>query len=326
LSEIVLRLWLLVAALALDFFVGDPPALWRRIGHPVTWYGSLINFLDARFNSEGDPPTTRRSRGILALAIVVVLAAAFGLALENLFAALPYGWIGTIIVASVFMAQRSLLQHVGAVADAFASGGVDAARKAVSNIVGRDPDMLDEAGVCRAAIESAAENFSDGVLAPAFWFAVAGLPGLLIYKAVNTADSMIGHHTPRHKDFGWAAAKLDDVLNWPAARLSALLIAVAAPFAGGRIGASLRTARRDARRHRSPNAGWPEAAMAGALDVALAGPRLYAGMLVSDPFLNATGRLEATVPDIRRAMRVILGAWIALLFLVDLLALTLSLI
>jgi adenosylcobinamide-phosphate synthase len=326
LTEIVTRLWLLVAALVVDFFVGDPPALWRRIGHPVAWYGSLIDFLDARLNAEHDPPARRRWRGIMALAILIALAGAFGWALEKLFAALPYGWIGTILVASVFMAQRSLLQHVGAVADAFAAGGVDAARKTVANIVGRDPDMLDEAGVCRATIESAAENFSDGVVAPAFWFAVAGLPGLLIYKAINTADSMIGHRTPRHEEFGWAAARLDDVLNWPAARLSALLIALAAPFARGRVGTSLRTAMRDGRRHRSPNAGWPEAAMAGALDIALAGPRFYAGMLVTDPFLNAAGRLETTVPDIRRAMRVILGAWLALLFLVDLLALTLALI
>lgn len=325
-TALVFRLWLLVAALVVDFFVGDPQALWRRIGHPVTWFGSLIAFLDERFNSERDTPATRRTRGIFALAIVIVLSGALGWALENLFHALPYGWIGTILVASVFMAQRSLLQHVGAVADAFATGGLEAARKAVSGIVGRDPDMLDEAGVCRAAIESAAENFSDGVVAPAFWFAVAGLPGLLIYKAVNTADSMIGHRTPRHEDFGWAAARLDDVLNWPAARLSALLIAVAAPFARGRVRTSLRTAQRDARRHRSPNAGWPEAAMAGALDIALAGPRFYAGMLVTVPFLNATGRLDAAVPDIRRAMRVILGAWLALLFLVDLLALSLSLI
>jgi adenosylcobinamide-phosphate synthase len=326
LTEIVFRLWLLVAALVVDFFVGDPPALWRRIGHPVTWYGSLISFLDTRLNSERDPPAARRTRGMLALAIMVVLAGAFGLALENLFAALPFGWIGTILVASIFMAQRSLLQHIGAVADAFASGGVDAARKAVTNIVGRDPEVLDEAGVCRAAIESAAENFSDGVVAPAFWFVVAGLPGLFIYKAVNTADSMIGYRTTRYEDFGWAAARLDDVLNWPAARLSALLIAIAAPFARGRVTTSIRSAIRDARRHRSPNAGWPEAAMAGALDIALAGPRFYAGMLVSDPFLNAAGRLNAAVPDIRRAMRVILGAWLALLFLVDLLALTLSLI
>jgi adenosylcobinamide-phosphate synthase len=300
--------------------------LWRRIGHPVTWYGSLIAFLDARFNSDDDPPPTRRSRGILALVIVVLLAGAFGTALESLFHALPYGWIGTIVVASVFMAQRSLLQHVGAVADAFTAGGLHAARKAVADIVGRDPEMLDEAGVCRAAIESAAENFSDGVVAPAFWFAVAGLPGLLIYKAVNTADSMIGHRTPRHEDFGWAAAKLDDVLNWPAARLSAFLISVAAPFARGRVSASLRTTLRESRSHRSPNAGWPEAAMAAALDVALAGPRFYAGMLVSDPFLNAAGRLDATPDDIRRSMRVILGAWLALLFLIDLLALTLSLL
>jgi adenosylcobinamide-phosphate synthase len=317
---------LLVAALALDFFAGDPPAIWRRIGHPVAWFGSLISFLDARLNADRDSASKRRGRGILALVIIIVLAGAAGLALESLFRTIPFGWVGTIIVASIFMAQRSLLQHVGAVAEAFASGGIEAARKSVSNIVGRDPQTLDDAGVSRAAIESAAENFSDGVVAPAVWFAVAGLPGLLIYKAVNTADSMIGHRTPRHESFGWAAAKLDDVLNWPAARLSAFLISVAAPFARGRVGASLRTAIRDARGHRSPNAGWPEAAMAGALDIALAGPRFYSGTLVTDPFLNANGRLDATPDDIRRSMRVILGAWLALLFIVDLLALSLSLL
>ncbi len=206
------------------------------------------------------------------------------------------------------------------------AAGSNSARAAVSAIVGRDPQTLDEPGICRAAIESGAENFSDGVVAPAFWFVVGGLPGLLIYKAVNTANSMIGHRTARHEAFGWASAKLDDLLNWPAARLSALVIALAAPVARGRTRNALRIARTDARHHRSLNAGWPEAAMAGALNVALAGPRFYGGTVVDDPFLNSSGSLNAGPNDIRRATRVLFAAWIVLLFLIDLLALLLALV
>ncbi len=214
----------------------------------------------------------------------------------------PLGNVAIALIASVFIAQRSLYQHVAKVRSAFAEGGLAGARGSVSMIVGRDPALLDEAGVCRAAIESCAENFSDGVVAPVFWLALLGLPGLIAYKAINTADSMIGHRTERHDSFGWAAARLDDLVNLIPARLSALLLAIAAPIAGGSVNTSLRVVKRDASKHRSPNAGWPESAMAGALGLALAGPRRYAEHLVADPFLNAEATKEAVPDDIDRAL------------------------
>ena len=214
-------------------------------------------------------------------------------------------WLGFIIVALVgssLIAQRSLHEHVARVALALERDGLGAGREAVSLIVGRDPKSLDEAGVARAAIESLAENFSDGIVAPAFWLAVFGLPGGAAYKAINTADSMIGHRTPRHEMFGWAAARLDDLVNWPASRLSALLIVAAAMVTrGASPEAAWAAVQRDARQHRSPNAGWPEAAMAGALGLALAGPRVYDGIEVDDAFMG-DGRREATVDDIRAAL------------------------
>jgi adenosylcobinamide-phosphate synthase len=206
------------------------------------------------------------------------------------------------LIASIFIAQRSLYQHVARVRSAFAEGGLAGARKAVARIVGRDPEQLDEAGICRAAIESCAENFSDGVVAPVFWLALLGLPGLIAYKTINTADSMIGHRSERYKSFGWAAARLDDLVNLVPARLSALLLAGAAPIAGGSVSTSLRVVKRDASKHRSPNAGWPESAMAGALGVALAGPRRYATHMVDDPFLNAESTSQLVPDDIGRAL------------------------
>ncbi|MBV9078242.1 MAG: cobalamin biosynthesis protein CobD, partial [Methylobacteriaceae bacterium] len=234
------------------------------------------------------------------------------------------GAILLALAASVLLAQQSLFLHVRAVERAFAAGGLPAARRAVSMIVGRDPDRLDDAGVARAAIESCAENFSDGVVAPAFWFALGGLPGLLVYKAVNTADSMVGHLSERHRAFGWASARLDDVLNLAPARLAGLLVALAAPAGGGRIGPALAVMERDARLHRSPNAGWPEAAMAGALGLALGGPRVYAAGPVDEPMLNAAGRRDAAPGDIGRALRVMAAAAVEHAALVVILALTLS--
>jgi adenosylcobinamide-phosphate synthase len=225
-----------------------------------------------------------------------------GALIQAILQQLPAGNILLALIASIFIAQRSLYQHVAEVRAAFAEGGLTEARDAVAMIVGRDPEQLDEAGVCRAAIESCAENFSDGVVAPVFWLALLGLPGLIAYKAINTADSMIGHRTERHASFGWASARLDDLVNLVPARLSALLLAVAAPIAGGSIGKSLAIVRRDASKHRSPNAGWPESAMAGALGLALAGPRRYAGHMVDDPFLNAEANRQAVPDDIGRAL------------------------
>lgn len=316
------RLWLLAAALVLDAIMGDPEAMWRRVPHPVAALGAIIGWLDRLLNREAWTADTRRYVGAAVLALVVVLAATVGWLLSRVFAALPLGALGTVVVAAVLLAGRSLYDHVAAVADAF-NRGISAARATVARIVGRDPTSLDEPRICRAAIESTAENFSDGVVAPAIWFLLLGLPGLFAYKAINTADSMIGHLSPRHRDFGWAAAKLDDLVNLPASRLAGALIALAAPICGGNVATAFRRMITDASKHRSPNAGWPEAAMAGALGLALAGPRRYGGVSVDDPFLNAGGREEATPDDIRRALRVYVGANAILLALVALPALAL---
>jgi adenosylcobinamide-phosphate synthase len=270
--------------------------------------GKVIAGLDRSLNRDHHSATMRRFAGVVAIAAIVVALAVGGHLLDRLFDRFEGGWIISALMASVLIAQRSLYEHVADVRTALNDGGLEAGRKAVSMIVGRDPAALDEGGVSRAAIESCAENFSDGVVAPAFWFALLGWPGLLIYKALNTADSMVGHRTARHEQFGWAAARLDDLLNLVPARLSAVLVALAAPAAGGSIAKSAAVAWRDAGRHRSPNAGWPESAMAGALDVALAGPRRYAERIVDDPFLNAGGRKDANATDISRALRVYVAA------------------
>jgi adenosylcobinamide-phosphate synthase len=294
--------FIVIAAIAFDGLIGDPDWLWRRLPHPVAWIGALIGYLDRTLNHEDQSPQQRQSAGIASTAMTVAVAALAGLLIQLLLQQIPAGNIVLALIASIFIAQRSLYQHVAAVRLAFADGGLAEARKAVAMIVGRDPEQLDEAGVCRAAIESCAENFSDGVVAPLFWLALLGLPGLIAYKAINTADSMIGHRTERHESFGWAAARLDDLVNWPPARLSTLLLAVAAPIAGGSIAEALRVVRRDAAKHRSPNAGWPESAAAGALGLALAGPRRYAGHEVADPFLNAEATRAAVPDDIGRAL------------------------
>jgi adenosylcobinamide-phosphate synthase len=263
----------------------------------------LINVLDRLLNHEGEEPEARFATGVATL--LIVLAVAIGVPLY-IGSWLPEGLIGTIalaILASTLMAQMSLHEHVRAVADGLESGGLDGGRKAVARIVGRDPEALDEAGVARAAIESLAENFSDGVVAPAFWTALLGLAGGAAYKAANTADSMIGHMTARYEDFGRAAARFDDAINLPASRLAAAFLCLAAVLLpGASAGQAVRSVSLDARRHRSPNAGWPEAAMAGALDLRLAGPRIYHGVTVDDAYMGE-GRREAGAADIRRALR-----------------------
>jgi adenosylcobinamide-phosphate synthase len=232
-------------------------------------------------------------------------------------------WLALLVLAlaaSTLLAQRSLHDHVAAVAEGLEREGLAGGRAAVSRIVGRNPERLDEAGVVRAAIESLAENFSDGVVAPAFWGALLGLPGMAAYKAANTADSMIGHRTPRHQAFGWAAARFDDVVNLPASRLSALFILAAAAATGGDWRGAARAVRRDARHHRSPNAGWPEAAMAGALGLRLAGPRVYGETMVDDGWMG-DGRAAATVADLRRALALFRAACAVQMAVIGLLAL-----
>lgn len=296
-----------LVALAADAVIGDPDWLWRRLAHPVAMIGRAIAALDRALNREAWSPARRKSGGVIAILLLVIVALFVGCAIEAL---IPRGLAGNIalgLLASTLIAQKSLYQHVARVHAAFDSGGLTAARDAVSLIVGRDPNSLDESGVNRAAIESCAENFSDGVVAPTFWLATLGVPGLLAYKAINTADSMIGHRSDTYRDFGWASARLDDLVNLVPARIAGLLLVLAAPLARGSMASALRTMWRDARNHRSPNAGWPESAMAGALGIKLAGPRRYAEGLVDDPYLNANGR-DATPVDIRRALRMLAAA------------------
>jgi adenosylcobinamide-phosphate synthase len=301
-------LLILLLALALDLLLGGMPGLWRIVPHPVTWIGGAISWLDRRLNRESRSASVRRARGVIATAALSAAAAALGWALARGLTAVRGGAAIEAAVVAILLAQKELFIRVAAVARALPKG-LDAARAEVRHIVGRDPASLDEFGVARAAIESLAENFSDGVVAPALFFAVFGLPGMFLYKTANTLDSMIGHRTPRHEAFGWAAARLDDALNLVPARVAAALLVLAAavsPRASGR--AALMTMLRDAHRHRSPNAGWPEAAAAGALGLALGGPRRYGGVIVRDAWLGVEGRARATARDIAAALRLYLSA------------------
>jgi adenosylcobinamide-phosphate synthase len=302
------RMIVLVLALCLDALIGDPPLLYKLVPHPVVLIGRAISAFDRRLNRESRGPRARRLRGVFTLIVLGAAAIGIGIALSAFAAQFRLGWILEMVIVAVLVAQRSLYEHVEHVLLALQRGGLAAGREAVSRIVGRDPNVLDGFGVARAGIESLAENFSDGIVAPVFFYGVAGLPGLLLYKTVNTLDSMIGHKNSRYLAFGWASARFDDLLNLIPARLSGLLIALAAAFVSrGRPLQALRTMWRDARKHRSPNAGWPEAAMAGALDLALAGPRRYGEVLVDDPWLG-DGRARATPADMRRALMVFLVA------------------
>jgi adenosylcobinamide-phosphate synthase len=293
---------LTLLALLIELMIGYPEGLARRIGHPVTWMGALIDWLDRKLNRDDAEPETRRRAGAIAMLVLLGVVGMVAFLIEAVLLLLPLGLILVAILASTLLAQRSLFVHVAKVADALDEGGVAAGREEVAQIVGRDTAELDEAGVARAAIESLAENFSDGVVAPAFFMVIAGLPGAALYKAINTADSMIGHRTERHIDFGRNAAQLDDIVNFPAARLSALLIVAAAALAkGASASGAWEAMRRDAAKHASPNAGYPEAAMAGALGLALAGPRSYGGT-ITEGALMGDGRREANAADIRAAL------------------------
>ncbi len=285
--------------------VGYPDAVYRLVGHPVTWIGRLITWCDETWNSAARSPRARRLYGVatllLLLVVSVLAAAAITALLDRLFPGIA-AFILCGVIASTLLAQRSLHTHVLAVAKGLEAEGLAGGRAAVAHIVGRETKNLDEAAVCRAAIESLAENFSDGVVAPLFWMVVLGLPGALAYKAINTADSMIGHLTERHEAFGWASARCDDLVNLPASRLTALWLVLAAIPLGLSPAAALRTIWRDAGHHRSPNAGWPEAAMAGALGIRLSGPRVYDGVPVEERWVGE-GRSELTAKDIRNALK-----------------------
>ncbi len=295
-------LFIAATQLLLEGLLGYPQALFRAIGHPVTWIGGLIARLDRSLNRQDWSFFVRRIMGVLALIILLGVTGGIALALDLGLGQYAIGLLVIIVIAATLPAQRSLDDHVRAVADGLEQDGVEGGRKAVSMIVGRKTDTLDEAGISRAAIESLAENFSDGVVAPIFWTACLGLPGGVLYKAINTADSMIGHKNEKYHGFGWASARLDDLVNLPCSRLSALLFILASLFVRGASSIdALITVLRDARKHRSPNAGWPEAAMAGALGFALAGPRIYGETLVDDVYMG-NGRRDLTAADIRRAL------------------------
>jgi adenosylcobinamide-phosphate synthase len=299
----LLTLPLALVALIVEALVGYPTSLYRAIGHPVTWMGRWLALLEARLNRADLGFARRRAAGAVALGLYLAPVALVAWAATRVCASGgALGFVALALLAASLPAQRSLAAHVSAVAEGL-DAGLDEGRRAVAKIVGRNPDMLDEAGVARAAIESLAENFSDGVVAPILWIALGGLIGGALYKAINTADSMIGHRNERYKAFGWAAARLDDLVNLPASRLAALWLILAALFTPGASAKdAARAVRRDAGHHRSPNAGWPEAATAGALGLKLAGPRVYGATLVEDAFMG-DGRRGAGAADIRSALR-----------------------
>jgi adenosylcobinamide-phosphate synthase len=293
---------LALIAMLFELCFGYPERLQNAIGHPVTWIGRLIALLESRLNRDAAGPQARRSAGIVALLVLLAIVGVIAFVVQHALLRLPFGVLAVGLLAGTLVAQRSLHRHVADVASALEKGGVTSGRTAVAQIVGRDTAGLDAAGITRAAIESLAENFSDAIVAPIFWMVIGGLPGAALYKAINTADSMIGHRTPRYAAFGWAAARLDDLINLPASRLSALLlIAAAALSKDASADAAWRAVRRDAAKHRSPNAGYPEAAMAGALGLSLAGPRSYSGVRVDDAEMG-DGRREAAAADVWRAL------------------------
>ena len=301
---------LVLLALVVDVVAGDPPWLYRRIPHPVVLIGNLIASLERLLNT-GKSAVARSLKGIATALIVVTIAGLVGYVLSGLCRHVPGGWLVEAIVASTLIAFRSLYEHVSAVARGLTAGLAEG-RFAVAKIVGRDPQSLEEAGVARAAIESLAENFSDGVVAPVFWFVLLGLPGLAAYKAVNTLDSMIGHHSERYEHFGKFAAKLDDAVNYIPARLAGICLVLAAlPLPSGDTGGALRSLFTYAPRHRSTNAGWQEAAVAGALGLALAGPRQYADGAVEDAWMG-DGRRELKTEDVHRALHLYLWAGVVL--------------
>ncbi|MEO0831218.1 MAG: adenosylcobinamide-phosphate synthase CbiB [Pseudomonadota bacterium] len=283
----------LVWAMLLDAALGEPRWLWSRLPHPAVLMGRAVDWADAKYNAKGEGT---RQRGALAILVLCLVAALAGWILS-------LHWMVELLVAAILLAQRSLVQHVQSVAVALEEN-LPAARRAVAQIVGRDTKEMDEPSIARAAMESASENLSDGVVAPVFWFLIAGLPGMAVYKMVNTADSMIGYRTPRHEKFGWASARLDDLLNLIPARLTALVIAAL----GGVLERWSQIAK-DARLHRSPNAGWPEAALAQSLDVSLSGPRSYHGKPRDFPWVHASGQREAMASHVEDTVSMLWQVW-----------------
>nr|WP_321457116.1 adenosylcobinamide-phosphate synthase CbiB [uncultured Cohaesibacter sp.] len=302
-----------LVALLVDAVFGEPDWLWRHLPHPVVVFGKAISFFETCFNH----PDQQRAFsgwlfGLFAIATITVVGSAFGYLLQVWL--MGFGLIGSAIVAvlsSTLLAQKSLFEHVKRVQEPLHDGNLEGARHAVSMIVGRDTTKLNDSGVARAAIESLAENYSDGIVAPLFWFLLLGLPGLICYKIINTADSMIGHRNERYQYFGWASARLDDLINLVPARLTMLLLLfspVSLNLEAGICNQPWNAFLADARRHRSPNAGWPEAAMARRLGIALSGPRYYDGKLNDEQFVNADGKREIGSNEVAKALRLYVGA------------------
>jgi len=309
-------------ALAIERVAGYPDGLTRRIGHPVVWIGALIGLFEARLNTPARSAAQRRLAGVVALALVLLAVLVVSVGLRTILSWFPGGWLVEMLLATSLLAQKELARAVRAVSEALRTS-LAAGREAVSHVVGRDPEALDEAGVARAAIETLAESTSDGVVAPWFFLVLFGLPGIALYKAINTADSMIGHLDARYRDYGWSAAKLDDLVNFLPARLTAMLVTAACFFVpGASPSRAWATARADAAKHDSPNAGWPEAAFAGALSFTLGGPRAYDGKVLDLPAFG-TGKTALGPSDILRALllyrltlNVLLGLSVALAILV----------
>ena len=287
---------ILFFALLIDAALGEPAALWSRLPHPAALMGRAVAFGERHLNRGNH----RLAKGVLALGLGVLAMILTGLAIQKL----PFGELFSLVLAAILVAQNSLAAHLRAVAQGLQTS-LAKGKESVAMIVGRETAEMDENAVIRATIESGAENFSDGVIAPAFWFLIAGLPGLLVYKLVNTADSMIGYRTPQYEQFGKCAARLDDLLNLVPARLTGLLYVIS-----GLSLNALQVMRRDASLHRSPNAGWPESAMAALLGVAISGPRTYNGQQTSDPFVNAEGRRDLIANDIHAAIAINWRAWV----------------
>lgn len=298
----------LLLALAIDLAFGEMAVVFRFLPHPLAIAGRAIGFFDRRLNREGRSDAARRLRGAITVVVLVGAAAAIGWAIGEYLRVVHYAWLIEALLVAVLLDERSLFEHVAAVGKALKSDGLQGGRAAVAKIVGRDPESLDEHGVARAAIEALFAKFSTGLVAPAFWYLLLGLPGLFACKTAGALNGVIGHRSPKYLDFGWAAARLDDALDWIPARLTALLVWLAAlVLPGAHAGAAVRTTLADARKHRSPHAGWPEAAAAGALGLALGGPRRYLGTVMDEPWLGA-GRARATLADLGAALKLYLAA------------------
>ncbi len=313
---------LLALALVVETFVGYPATIQKLIGHPVQWIGSLISFLDDGLNDADASDHDRKLSGVVALVVLCLVPGLAAAIIAWVLAKIPGGFILNILLATCFIAQKSLRDHVTAVASALPRS-LEEARIEVAKIVGRDVSNLDESGVAKAALETLAENTADGIVAPAFWYAVAGLPGLVIYKAVNTADSMIGHKSEKYLAFGWASARFDDLINLIPARLTGLLFAAASlVISQSAMRNSLKAMWRDAGKHRSPNAGWPESAMAGALGFSFGGPRDYQGESVDLPVMGQ-GRTLLNAADIRAGLQLYEHTLVLLLAVAVILAMVL---